>query len=278
MIDETRPDDTGSLQSQPDDAAGISKSAKIPIEIRTVPPAEFPRGFWRQVDYTLHHPEEISESLHRDDQSWRIVRIMFVISLIMAAVYGGVMGATNLLQGSEMAVSSKFLLILVTATKVPVLFLLTLVIVVFPIYVSNAFVGARLSFGQVSGFLVTACAVTTVALASMATVALFFSLTSVSYHFIKLLHVLMFVYAGVTGLVYLNRALGTAAIRLGRPAPGKLFIIWLLLYMFVGTQLAWVLRPFVGSPGEPFQIFRPRYGNFYESVLHSLGEFMRSID
>ena len=149
---------------------------------RIVQPAEFPSGFWRQVDYTLQHPEEISESLRRDDQSWKIVRIMFVISLFMAAVYGGVMGATNVLQGSEMAMGPKLALIGVTAVKVPVLFLLTLIIVVFPIYVSNAFVGTRLSFGQITGFLMTACTVTTVALASMAIVSFFFSLTSTSYH------------------------------------------------------------------------------------------------
>jgi hypothetical protein len=30
------------------------------------------------------------------------------------------------------------------------------------------------------------------------------------------------------------------------------------------------MRPFVGSPGEKFQVFRPRQGNFYESVFGSL--------
>jgi len=248
------------------------------VELPPVEPAAFPTGFWKQVDYTLQHPEEISESLRRDDQSWKIIRIMFFISLFMAAIYGAVMGATNLLQGSDMTIGPKIALIAVTAIKVPVLFLLTLIIVVFPIYVSNAFVGTRLSFSQIFGYLLTACTVTSVALSSMATVALFFSLTSVSYHFIKLLHVMMFVYAGLTGLVYLNHALSDAAKRLNRTSPGNLFVIWLLLYMFVGTQLAWVLRPFVGSPGEPFQLFRPRYGNFYESVLHSLGEFLKSMD
>ncbi|HRK34455.1 MAG TPA: actin-binding WH2 domain-containing protein [Candidatus Hydrogenedentes bacterium] len=256
----------------------FAKDGSFRNNVESVSSAEFPRGFWRQVDYALQHPEEISESLRRDDQSWKIVRILFVISLFMAAIYGAIMGATNLLQGSEMPYGAKAGLIAITALKVPVLFLLTLIIVVFPIYVSNAFVGTRLSFGQISGFLMTACTVTTVTLASMATVSLFFALTSTSYHFIKLLHVMMFAYAGATGLTYLQNALRTTARRLGRPAPGGVFVIWLALYMFVGTQLAWVLRPFVGSPGEPFQVFRPRSGNFYESVLQSVGAFLKSID
>ena len=112
-------------------------------------------------------------------------------------------------------------------------------------------------------------------LASMASVALFFSLTSTSYHFLKLLHVLFFFYAGLVGVGYCEksiRAIGAGGARARTPArtPGWVFAIWLLLYMFVGTQLAWVLRPFVGSPNMEFRLFRPRHGNFYESVLESL--------
>lgn len=32
--------------------------------------------------------------------------------------------------------------------------------------------------------------------------------------------------------------------------------VWILIYSFVGIQLAWVLRPFVGSPDEPVQFVR----------------------
>ena len=31
---------------------------------------------------------------------------------------------------------------------------------------------------------------------------------------------------------------------------------WLAAYAFVGTQAAWVLRPFIGDPGRPTQFFR----------------------
>ncbi len=47
----------------------------------------------------------------------------------------------------------------------------------------------------------------------------------------------------------------------------RLLYLWLMLYGFVGTQLAWTLRPFFGSPGEPFQLFRTLEGNFYHAVL-----------
>ncbi len=35
-----------------------------------------------------------------------------------------------------------------------------------------------------------------------------------------------------------------------------LLYIWILLFGFVGTQLAWTLRPLYGSPGAPFELFR----------------------
>ena len=56
-----------------------------------------------------------------------------------------------------------------------------------------------------------------------------------------------------------------------RPASMTLLYIWILLFGFVGTQLAWTLRPFFGSPGMPFELFRDIGGTFYGDVLRTLG-------
>ncbi len=234
--------------------------------------ADFPEGFWNKTDYLLHHPMETVESIRQASDLEQICRIFFAISLVMSAIYGAVMGATNLLQGSDMAIQYKFAMIFITAVKVPLLFLLTMVIVLPAIYVSNAFVGPGVSFRQMLTLLLATFAITGTVLASGATIAFFFALTSRSYHFIKLLHVFFFMCAGVAGLAYLLKCITTVAPSNGRTAINWLFFAWLLLYMFVGTQLAWVLRPFVGSPEREFQVFRPRKGNFYESVYHSLSE------
>ena len=50
-----------------------------------------------------------------------------------------------------------------------------------------------------------------------------------------------------------------------------LLYIWILLFGFVGTQLAWTLRPFFGSPGMPFELFRDLDGTFYADILRTLG-------
>jgi hypothetical protein len=50
-----------------------------------------------------------------------------------------------------------------------------------------------------------------------------------------------------------------------------LLYIWIMLFGFVGTQLAWTLRPFFGSPDGPFELFRDIEGTFYGDILSTLG-------
>ncbi|MBO3742193.1 hypothetical protein [Actinoplanes flavus] len=53
-----------------------------------------------------------------------------------------------------------------------------------------------------------------------------------------------------------------------------LLYIWILLFGFVGTQLAWTLRPFFGSPGKDFQLFRSIGGTFYADVFDTIGRLL----
>ncbi|MFC0526680.1 hypothetical protein [Phytohabitans kaempferiae] len=57
-----------------------------------------------------------------------------------------------------------------------------------------------------------------------------------------------------------------------RPASMTLLYIWILLFGFVGTQLAWTLRPFFGSPGQEFALFRSIEGNFYAAILKIIAD------
>lgn len=45
---------------------------------------------------------------------------------------------------------------------------------------------------------------------------------------------------------------------------------WLILYLFVGAQMSWILRPFVGDPKLPFVFLRGKDGNFLEGVFSHL--------
>ncbi|MGA2257194.1 MAG: hypothetical protein ABSG53_21275 [Thermoguttaceae bacterium] len=48
------------------------------------------------------------------------------------------------------------------------------------------------------------------------------------------------------------------------------FCCWTVIFSVVGAQMAWVLRPYFGTPNEPFVWFGPRTSNFFEGVWQAL--------
>lgn len=239
-------------------------------------PLAIPSGFFARLDFLLQSPEQIRQCLTEGRESEKLILLFGSIAALNFLVYGAVMGASNLLQGSQNPLWQQFVQIPITGIKLPLLFLLTLAITLPPLYVSNAFSGARLPFKQFLALLLSGLALGSTLLASLATVAAFFALTSTRYDFIKLLHIIFFAYASISVVAYLNAMLQrVSASGLGKAGtPLHLRVAWLVLYIFVGTQLAWVLRPFIAAPDAPFQVFRDRKGSFYESVQHSARLFM----
>ena len=57
----------------------------------------------------------------------------------------------------------------------------------------------------------------------------------------------------------------------GDLTPRRIFAAWIVMYAVVGAQMGWILRPFIGTPSMPFQIFRERQSSFFEAVWRSLG-------
>jgi len=51
----------------------------------------------------------------------------------------------------------------------------------------------------------------------------------------------------------------------------------MFVYAFVGSQMAWTIRPFIGAPGTKFELFRQLGGNFYSNILYSIGEILGFI-
>ena len=48
------------------------------------------------------------------------------------------------------------------------------------------------------------------------------------------------------------------------------FRVWVVLFAFVGVQMSWVLRPFIGDPDLPFAWLRSRESNFFTDVWAAL--------
>ena len=91
-----------------------------------------------------------------------------------------------------------------------------------------------------------------------------------TYSLILLAHVGVIALAGITGNLRLLQLLTT--IGGSRAVARRVMFAWLWGNMFLGSQLSWILRPFIGSPDLPVQFARENamHGNFYEAVFHAL--------
>jgi hypothetical protein len=192
---------------------------------------------------------------------------MLISSLTFFALYGAVMGSTH---SVWQALSS--------AIKLPVLFLATLFICAPTLYIFNVLYGSDQSLRQNVALILTAVTVTAVVLISFAPITLFFLLTTSQYQFFKLLNVGIFTIAGSMGVRFLSQGMRVVAgVGTDAHADRKLrwvLRLWMFLYAFVGSQLAWTIRPFVGAPSIPFEPFRQLGGNFYTNVAASIGEIL----
>ena len=86
---------------------------------------------------------------------------------------------------------------------------------------------------------------------------------------ILLLLVVMIAFAGIAANLRLLQLLRALA---GDSATSwRVLLAWLAGNLFLGSQLSWVLRPFIGNPAMPVEFLRADafHGNFYETVFHS---------
>ncbi len=96
-----------------------------------------------------------------------------------------------------------------------------------------------------------------------------------AYNLIKLTHVVVIAFAGVTGNARLFQLL--AQLGGSRMVARRVLLAWLGVNLFLGSQLSWILRPFIGAPTLPVEFFRAAalHGNFYENVFHSLLQILQ---
>ena len=186
-----------------------------------------------------------------------------LILILFSFLYGIVMGCYN---GFLQAISS--------GVKVPLLFVL-IVLICFPaLFVIQTILGSKLTLSQMLSVILSGFVMTSTILLSFAPIILFFLITGSSYEFIILLHVAVFAVAGLFGMFSIIEALKFSCEKKNvYPKVGvRVFRFWILILAFVGAQLSWSLRPFIGAKGLPFQLFRQQEGNFYQAVFLSTAD------
>jgi hypothetical protein len=217
------------------------------------------------VEKILRNRYEFFEEVREGIELRAKMKAMLASSVTFFALYGAVMGSTHSLWQT-----------LSSAVKLPILFLATLLVCVPSLYFFSLLFGSNQSLRQSVTIILTAITVTAVLLLSCAPITLFFLLTTSQYQFFKLLNVVIFSISGLMGVVFLYQGIKVVA---GPKAEGAsmrkwVLVMWMFVYAFVGSQMAWTIRPFIGAPDAPFELFRQLGGNFYANVLRSIGEIL----
>lgn len=227
------------------------------------------------IERILRDREGVWRQIAEDTGLRRLAVQMLISSAIALALYGAVLGA-----------SSDWRQALLSAVKLPMLFFVTLAICLPTLYLFNLVFGAKLSWRQAMALICVGITVIAMLSLAFAPISLFFLVTAPHYSFFKLLNVAILALTGLVGLRFLVNGMRA----MNAPAPAKrpaaeapetggatvaeapraanmgLLYMWIVVFGFVGTQLAWTLRPFVGSPGEEFELFRSIEGNFYVDI------------
>jgi hypothetical protein len=236
---------------------------------RPVSPAPSLHSYGGFLSALLGDRESFFDEVVAGVELGRKLRFALATVLVLCGFYGGVAGAYS---GPLQAIAS--------AAKLPFLFLATFAVCFPAFYVVQVLVGSRLRLLQVVVLVTSALALTAVVLAAFVPVPAFFLITGANYYFQHLLHIAVVGAAGIFGMYALHDGLTTICERRG-VYPRKAITImrfWAVLFAFVGIQMAWNLRPFLGDRNQPFRLIGHYQGNFYEAVIYAIKQLVAESD
>ena len=199
------------------------------------------------------------------------LRWLFLSVLVCGGVYGAVMATfTGLAPG-------RCHQILYVAVKVPLLLLVTFALCLPSFFVVNTVAGLRDDFPEALRAVVAAQACTAIVLASLAPITVLLYLSTADYSLAVFFNGVMFAIASVSAQFVVRRYYGPLIRR--SPRHRAMLVLWLFFYVFVGIQMAWVLRPFIGDPTIHVAFFREGAwgGNAYVVVARLIFHFLKSL-
>jgi hypothetical protein len=216
----------------------------------------------------LLHPADLLRSRTiplGERRPWRAMVELVLLVVVFGLAYGAVMGTYAGPQGPRVTQ------MVFSATKVPLLLLLTFLISLPSFFVLNTLLGVRDDFGAAVRALVATQAALTIVLAALAPFTAVWYLSVAGYRHAILFNALMFAVASVAAQFLLRRLYRPL---IERNAKHRLLLrLWLVVFAFVGIQMGWVLRPFIGNPAMPTRFFREgAWGNAYVEVAGMIRE------
>jgi len=184
------------------------------------------------------------------------LRWLLILLIACGLFYGAVMGTYSGLAPARLHQ------LFYSGVKVPLLLLATFLLCLPSFFVINTVAGLRDDFREVVRAVVATQSCITVVLAGLAPITAFWYLSCANYRQAVLFNAVMFGVATAAAQVVVRRYYGPLIRR--SPRHRQLLWAWFFLYAFVGIQMAWVLRPFIGVPNAPVAFFRSgAWGNAY---------------
>jgi hypothetical protein len=198
-------------------------------------------------------------------QSGKLIFKQILVICLFGLLYGIVMGSYH-----------SFLQAIVSGLKVMILFITTLIICFPSFYIIQQVLGSKMSFRQMALIILSGFLLASAITLSFIPIIIFFLVTGNNYHFLQLLHVAVFIFAGIFGMKLIIDALKYACEKKNiYPKTGvTIFKVWIIILAFVGIQLSWNLRPFLGDRNEDFKLFRKYEGNFYTAIVYSFEQLL----
>lgn len=222
------------------------------------------RFLFKRVHDFLHARERFAPDARARGRLRWLVLFVFVFGIF----YGAVMGTfTGLAPG-------RFHQLVYSGVKVPILLLVTFALCLPSFFVINTVAGLRDDFRQAVAAVIATQSCITIVLGALAPVTALFYMSTTTYSHAILFNGLVFATAGVWAQRVVRRYYVPLIKRDRRHR--HMLALWLVLYLFVAIQMAWVLRPFVGNPAIPVAFFRKNaWGNAYVVVARLIMDLLR---
>lgn len=152
-----------------------------------------------------------------------------------------------------------------SAAKVPVVLAGSFAISLPSFFVLSTLVGLRRDFAESLRAIVAAQAGLAIVLASLSPLTLLWYASSTDYGSALVFNGVMFATASMAAQYLLRLYYRPLVARDRRHR--TMLACWGFTYVLVAIQLAWLLRPFIGAPGQPVEFLRPEaWDNAYVLV------------
>jgi hypothetical protein len=222
-------------------------------------------GFFRLADSLLRG--QISPAPGTREQRFPMPGFLLLAIVVYGMFYGGVMGSYGGANGWRLwqAVYS--------AVKVPFLLITTFLLSLPSFFVLNTLFGLRDDIARVVRALIATQAGLTVILSALAPFTAFWYVSGSNYQPAILFNGIMFAVASFSAQWMLRR--DYMPLIASNPKHRWMLRTWIVIYVFVGIQMGWVLRPFIGDPKAPVQFFREgSWSNAYEFVVPMISDVL----